>query len=103
MGTSSLSDLINAITARSSLIDESLADDDRAELSSLFMDSIRKTKREIRYSEKRSFGNKAPDDFSDLVVVNLIILGAEEGYSAEEMRDFVMDLKSDDDNHGLLD
>lgn len=35
------------------------------------------------------------EEFSDLAVLNLIIRGAEEGYSNEEIQDFVQGLQSD--------
>lgn len=85
----SLNDLIDAIRSRSALINHEL-NDNRVDLGELFMKSIRKTMKEIRHGANS-------DDFSELVVVNLIIMGSNEGYSAEEMKDFVMDLKSTDD------
>lgn len=91
MTGSSLNDLIDAIRSRSALINEGL-DDNRADLGDLFIKSIRKTMKEIRHGADS-------DDFSELVVVNLIIMGSNEGYSSEEMKDFVMNLKSDDGDH----
>ena len=90
----SLNYLIDAIRSRSSLINEEL-NDDRVDLGDLFIKSIRKTMKEIRHGANS-------DDFSELVVVNLIIMGSNEGYTSEEMKDFVMNLKSDNEDPGVI-
>lgn len=94
MTGASLNDLIDAIRSRSSLINEEL-NDDRVDLGDLFIKSIRKTMKEIRHGANS-------DDFSELVVVNLIIMGSNEGYTSEEMKDFVMNLKSDNEDPGVI-
>lgn len=87
---SGLNDLISTIRSRSALISEEFSDN-RTDLSELFIRSIKKTLREIHHGADS-------DDFSDLVVVNLIMMGAETGYSADEMRVFVLALKADSDS-----
>lgn len=81
--------LVTMIASRDALIQE--VEDDRLDLAFLFIKALRKSVREV------SFGGANPLDFADLTVVNLIILGAEEGYSANEMREFIVQLKNDDD------
>lgn len=86
---STLNKLIDAIRAEASFLLEQNQEDSRVDLGVLFVKALRKTLREI---------GKGADtnDFSELTVINLIIMGAEEGYSADEMRAFIQKLKSDE-------
>lgn len=89
MSSDSFSDLIDAIRAKSILISQNT--DEREDLGVLFMKALKKTVIEIQNGANS-------DEFSDLTVVNLIILGDKEGYSADEMREFIQELKSPDDD-----
>lgn len=85
---STLSDLIDAIRSKAVLLDQE-NNDDRLDLGALFMKAIQKTVREITKGADT-------DSFADLTVINLIIMGAEEGYGADEMRVFINELKVSD-------
>ena len=89
MSSNSFQDLVNVIRSKSALISDRV--DDREDLGVLFMKSLRETVVEIQNGANS-------EEFADLTVINLIILGDKEGYSAEEMREFIKDLKSDDDS-----
>jgi len=93
MSSDSFHDLINVILTKSALISQKT--DDREDLGVLFMKALKKTVIEVQNGANS-------DEFSDLTVINLIILGDKEGYSAEEMRFFIEELKSseeyDDEN-----
>lgn len=98
MNESAFEQLIGIIRSKSSLIeDESSTNrtDDRPELFFLFTKAIKKTLAEIK-------DGASSDDFAELSVVNLIILGARY-YSAEEMRSFIHRLRTDDPEDGDLD
>lgn len=88
MSSNSFQDLVNVIRSKSALISDKA--DDREDLGVLFMKSLRKTVVEIQNGANS-------EEFADLTVINLIILGDKEGYSAEEMREFIEDLKNDND------
>lgn len=85
MTSNSFNNLIDVIRAKSILISENT--DEREDLGVLFMKSLKKTVIEIQNGANS-------DEFSELTVINLIILGHEEGYTAEEMRWFVEKLKA---------
>lgn len=89
MSSNSFQDLVNVIRSKSALISEKV--DDREDLGVLFMRSLRKTVVDIQNGANS-------EEFADLTVINLIILGDKEGYSPEEMREFIEDLKNDDEN-----
>lgn len=89
MSSDSFSDLIDTIRAKSILISQKT--DDREDLGVLFMKALKKTVIEIQKGAKS-------EEFSDLTVINLIILGDKEGYSADEMRGFIEELKAPDDD-----
>lgn len=86
---SKLVNLISAIKVEVDRINQSETDT-RTSLASLLIRSIDKTMIEI----KRGADS---DDFPDLTIINLIIMGAQEGYSAGEMRGFIEELKPDAD------
>lgn len=83
---SSFSQLVNEITSRAVLLQE--PQDDRTDLGYLFIRALRKSVHEVQKGA-------STDDFPELTVINLIMMGAAEGYSAAEMRDFIVQLKSD--------
>lgn len=84
---SSFTQLVDAITSRAALLEE--PPENRADLGYLFIRALRKTVNEVHRGAKA-------DDFTDLTVINLIIMGADEGYTAEEMRDFISQLRNDE-------
>lgn len=84
---SSFNQLIDVIRSKSALINQE--SDDRTDLGVLFMQAVKKTVHEITEGADTY-------DFSDLTVVNLIIMGANEGYDASEMREFIHKLKFDE-------
>lgn len=86
--SSGFNELISLIRSKAVLLEEQY-DDPRVELGVLFMRAIQKTVREINEGANS-------EDFSDLTVINLIIMGANEGYEADEMRSFINKLKTDD-------
>lgn len=90
---SKLVSLISAIKVEVDRINQS-EEDTRTPLASLLIRSIDKTMVEI----KRGANS---EDFPDLTVINLIIMGAQEGYSAAEMRGFIEDLKAPDQEDGM--
>lgn len=85
---SSFDELLKTIRSKSVLI--STESDGRIELGALFLRAIRQTMMEIHRGAES-------DDFADLVIVNLIILGAKEGYKVSEIKDFIEQLKSEND------
>ena len=85
---SSFDELLKTIRSKSVLITAEL--DGRIELGALFLRAIRQTMVEIHRGAES-------DDFADLVIVNLIILGAKEGYKVSEIKDFIEQLKSEND------
>lgn len=89
MSSNSFQDLVNVIRSKSALISDKV--DEREDLGVLFMRSLRKTVVDIQNGANS-------EEFADLTVINLIILGDKEGYSPEEMREFIEDLKNDDEN-----
>lgn len=86
MSNNSLNDLIDALRSRSALIEQDV-DDDREDFAVLFMKALRKTVIEVQ----RGANN---DEFAELTIINLIIMGDKEGYSADEINNFVQQLKS---------
>jgi hypothetical protein len=86
---SKLVSLISAIKVEVDRINQSETDN-RTPLASLLIRSIDKTMIEI----KRGADS---DDFPDLTIINLIIMGAQEQYTAAEMRGFIEELKPDAD------
>lgn len=100
MSGSSLNDLFTVIVSRS--YELSKKEDNRMPLTILFRKAIKKTMKEMRYGEKRDLKLDLSDDFSDLVVINLIIMGAEESYTADEMRGFILSLKNNDEEDDSL-
>lgn len=86
---SKLVSLISAIKSEVDRINQSETDV-RTPLASLLIRSIDKTMIEI----KRGADS---EDFPDLTIINLIIMGAQEGYTAGEMRGFIDELKPDSD------
>ena len=85
---SSFDELLKTICSKSVLI--ATESDGRIELGTLFLRAIRQTMMEIHRGAES-------DDFADLVIVNLIILGAKEGYKVSEIKDFIEQLKSEND------
>ena len=85
---SSFDELLKTIRSKSVLI--AMESDGRIELGALFLRAIRQTMMEIHRGAES-------DDFADLVIVNLIILGAKEGYKVSEIKDFIEQLKSEND------
>ena len=85
---SSFDELLKTIRSKSVLI--ATESDGRIELGALFLRAIRQTMIEIHRGAES-------DDFADLVIVNLIILGAKEGYKVSEIKDFIEQLKSEND------
>jgi hypothetical protein len=85
---SSFDELLKTIRSKSVLI--ATESDGRIELGALFLRAIRQTMMEIHRGAES-------DDFADLVIVNLIILGAKEGYKVSEIKDFIEQLKSEND------
>lgn len=85
---SSFNTLLDVIRAKSALLRET--EDEREDMGALFLRAITRTNLDIRHGADA-------DDFPDLVVVNLIILGTREGYDAPEMAEFIQQLKSDED------
>lgn len=85
---SSFDKLLKTIRSKSVLI--ATESDGRIELGALFLRAIRQTMMEIHRGAES-------DDFADLVIVNLIILGAKEGYKVSEIKDFIEQLKSEND------
>ena len=85
---SSFDELLKTIRSKSVLI--TTESDGRIELGALFLRAIRQTMMEIHRGAES-------DDFADLVIVNLIILGAKEGYKVSEIKDFIEQLKSEND------
>jgi len=85
---SSFDELLKTIRSKSVLI--ATESDGRIELGTLFLRAIRQTMMEIHRGAES-------DDFADLVIVNLIILGAKEGYKVSEIKDFIEQLKSEND------
>ena len=83
---SSFDELLKTIRSKSVLI--ATESDGRIELGALFLRAIRQTMMEIHRGAES-------DDFADLVIVNLIILGAKEGYKVSEIKDFIEQLKSE--------
>lgn len=86
MSNNSLNDLIDVLRSRSALIEQD-AEDDREDFAVLFMKALRKTVIEVQ----RGANN---DEFAELTIINLIIMGDKEGYSADEINNFVQQLKS---------
>lgn len=82
---SKLVSLISAIKVEVDRINQSETDT-RTPLASLLIRSIDKTMIEI----KRGANS---DEFPDLTIINLIIMGAQEQYTAAEMRGFIEELK----------
>lgn len=85
---SSFDELLKTIRSKSVLI--ATESDGRIELGALFLRAIRQTMMEIHRGAES-------DDFADLVIVNLIILGAKEGYKVSEIKGFIEQLKSEND------
>ena len=85
---SSFDELLKTIRSKSVLI--ATESDGRIELGALFLRAIRQTMMEIHRGAES-------DDFADLVIVNLIILGAKEGYKVSEIKDIIEQLKSEND------
>lgn len=85
---SKLTSLISAIKVEVDRINQS-EEDTRTPLASLLIRSIDKTMVEIKRGANSN-------DFPDLTVINLIIMGDHEGYSASEMRVFIEELKAPD-------
>ena len=86
---SRLGDLVGAILQEAARINQS-EEDTRTELSVLLIRAIEKTMVEI----KRGANS---EDFQDHTVINLIIMGASEDYTADEMKLFIADLKSEEE------
>lgn len=84
---SRLNDLVTAILEEADRIQHS-EEDSRLDLSVLLIRAIEKTMVGI----KRGANS---EDFQDLTVINLIIMGAQEQYTTEEMRVFISELKTD--------
>ena len=82
---STLGQLFAEIHARA---DEIAADGVKKPLTSLLILSFLDAMEEIRFGAEF-------DEFSELAVLNLIIRGAEEGYSNEDIQEFVRSLKGD--------
>lgn len=85
---SRLDNLISAILEEAEKVNKS-EEDSRVHLTILLVRAIEKTMTEI----KRGANS---EDFQDLTVINLIIMGAQEGYHTTEMRAFVSELKNDE-------
>ena len=64
-------------------------DDDRVSLMELFSRALRETSLAI------SKGYEHSDRFSEMAVVNLILLANHEGYDTDEMSVFIQKLKTD--------
>lgn len=88
MSNDSLNDLINVLRSKSALIEQS-PEDNREDFAVIFMKALKKTVIEIQ----RGANN---DEFAELTIVNLIIMGDKEGYSPDEINHFVQQLKSYD-------
>ena len=86
MSNNSLNDLIDVLRSRSALIEQD-AEDDHEDFAVLFMKALRKTVIEVQ----RGANN---DEFAELTIINLIIMGDKEGYTADEINNFVQQLKS---------
>lgn len=87
---SRLNDLVTAIREEAARIDHD-EQDSRLDMSVLLIRSIEKTMVEI----KRGANS---EDFQDLTVINLIIMGAQEKYTTDEMRRFINELKTEEDS-----
>lgn len=88
MSENSLNELIEVLRSKSALIES--ASDDREDFGVLFMKALKKTVIEVQ----RGANN---DEFAELTIVNLIIMGDKEGYSPDEINRFVQQLKSYED------
>lgn len=84
MSHSSLNELIDVLRVKSELISQK--SNDREDLSKIFSKALRKTVIEIQRGANL-------DDFTDLAVINLIIMADSDGYSPREINDFVQKLK----------
>lgn len=84
---SSFTELVDIIRSKAVLLEQE-NNSNRVDLGVLFIKAIQRTVHEITIGADS-------DDFADLTVINLIIMGAEEGYDASEMRGFIHKLKED--------
>lgn len=84
---SKLNNLISAIRDEVERINQEESDT-RTPLSSLLIRSIDKTIIEIKRGA-------LSEEFQELTIINLIIMGDHEKYSTEEMRAFIEELKSE--------
>lgn len=88
---SKLQELINAIKDESDRVtQESESLNSRSSLDSLLVLAIQKTMVEIKKGAK-------PEEFTDLTVINFIIMADKEGYSTKEISVFVKDIQSGED------
>lgn len=87
MSNSSLNELIDVLRSKSALIEQNSGD--REDFGVLFMKALRRTVIEVQRGSDS-------EEFTELTVANLIIMADKEGYSAEEINDFVQQLKSYD-------
>lgn len=84
----SLNDLIDVLRSKSALIEsKNDVSDEREDFGVLFMKALKKTVIEIQRGSDT-------DDFAELTIVNLIIMSDKEGYSSDEINNFVQQLKS---------
>lgn len=82
-----IDDLIKTIQSRAvELHERSSALDD---LDSIFENAVHKTMEEIH----RSKDNSA---FSELVIINFILMGDKKGYSVDQLKNFLQMLRQDD-------
>lgn len=90
MSSNSFNELINVILSKAVLVSET--EDSRKDMGELFMKALKNTTIEVQKGADS-------DQFAELTIINLIVLGDKEGYSAEEMRGFIEKLKADDEDY----
>lgn len=90
---SRLDNLVNAILEEAERVNKA-EEDPRVHLTVLLVRAIERTMLEI----KRGADS---EDFQDLAVINLIIMGAQENYTTAEMGAFVRELKNEDPDDSI--
>ena len=83
---SSFTKLVDAITQRATELEE--APNGRLTLDALFLKALHKTINEV-------YKGAEPDDFTALAVINLVIMGADEGHTAEDIKAYITQLRTE--------
>ena len=83
---SSFTQLVDAITQRATELEE--APSGRLALDALFRKALHKTVNEVHKGAE-------PDDFTALAVINLVIMGADEGHTAKDIKAYITQLRTE--------